>query len=108
MKTVIRLVLNDLRRDWKRPWTILLYAALPLAMATLMAAVFGGRGGSSAMPTIHVALLDQDKVVRAASPSGATATVDWDTSELVGRSVVLLVEDQSPTGGLAFDEVVTW
>jgi hypothetical protein len=59
-------------------------------------------------PGLRVALLDQDKVVRAASPSGATATVDWDTSELVGRSVVLLVEDQSPTGGLAFDEVVTW
>jgi hypothetical protein len=34
--------------------------------------------------------------------------IDWDTSALVGRQVVLLAEDQSPTGGLAFDEVVTW
>jgi hypothetical protein len=61
LNTVVRLVLNDLRRDWKRPWTIVLYAVLPLAMATLMAAVFGGGGGSLAMPTVHVAVLDQDK-----------------------------------------------
>jgi hypothetical protein len=57
---------------------------------------------------LRVALLDDGKPVRAASPSGAAATVEWDTSDLVGRPVVLLVEDQSPTGGLAFDEVVTW
>jgi hypothetical protein len=59
-------------------------------------------------PALRVALLDEDKVVRAAAPSGATATVDWDTSDLIGRPVVLLVEDRSTTGGLAFDEVVTW
>jgi hypothetical protein len=61
LKTVIWLVLNDLKRDWKRPWTIFLYAALPLVMAMLLAAVFGGKGGSSVMPAVHVALLDQDK-----------------------------------------------
>ena len=59
-------------------------------------------------PELRVAMLDQGKVVRAASPSGAVAAVDWDTSELVGRAVVLLVEDQSPAGGLAFDEVAIW
>jgi hypothetical protein len=59
-------------------------------------------------PGLRVALLDEGKVVRAASPSNATATVDWDTSDLVGRPVVLLVEDRSPTGGLVVDEVVTW
>jgi hypothetical protein len=59
-------------------------------------------------PGLRVALLDGGKVVRAASPSGAVVVVDWDTSDLIGRSVVLLVEDRSPTGGLAFDEVVTW
>jgi hypothetical protein len=57
---------------------------------------------------LRVVLLDQGKPVRTASPSGATEMVEWDTSELVGREVVLLVEDRSPTGGLAFDEVVTW
>jgi hypothetical protein len=34
--------------------------------------------------------------------------VYWNTSDLVGRSVVLLVEDQSPTGGLAVDEIVAY
>jgi hypothetical protein len=57
---------------------------------------------------LRVVLLDDGKPVRTTSPSGATATVDWDTSEIVGRSVVLLAEDKSPTGGLAFDEVVIW
>ena len=59
-------------------------------------------------PGLRVALLDQGKPVRAASPSGATATVNWDTSELVGRTVVVLVEDRSLTGGLAFDEIVVY
>jgi hypothetical protein len=59
-------------------------------------------------PALRVALLDEDKVVRTVFPSGAAAVVDWDTSDLVGRQVVLLVEDRSATGGLAFDEVVTW
>jgi hypothetical protein len=57
---------------------------------------------------LRVALFDEGKLVRAASPSGRTVVVEWDTSDLVGRSVMLLVEDQSPNGGLAFDEVVTW
>jgi ABC-2 family transporter protein len=59
LKTVFLLVLNDLKRDWRRPWTVVLYATLPLVMAGLIAAVFGGHGPSS-MPVIHVALLDQD------------------------------------------------
>jgi hypothetical protein len=59
-------------------------------------------------PGLRVALLDEGKAVRTASPSGAVAVIDWDTRDLVGRQVVLLAEDQSPTGGLAFDEVVTW
>ena len=59
-------------------------------------------------PALRVALLDDGKPVRAAAPSGAAAAVDWDTSELVGRSVVLLVEDQSPTSGLVVDDVVVY
>ena len=57
---------------------------------------------------LRVALFDEGKLVRAASPSGRTVVVEWDTSDLVGRSVMLVAEDKSPTGGLAFDEVVTW
>ena len=59
-------------------------------------------------PGLRVALFDEGKAVRVAAPSGAATTVEWDTRDLVGRSVVLLVEDLSPTAGLAFDEVVAW
>lgn len=61
MKTILRLLANDLKRDWKRPWSMLLLAAMPLVMSLLISAVFGGKGGSGPMPTVHVALLDQDK-----------------------------------------------
>jgi hypothetical protein len=58
----------------------------------------------SADPGLRVTLLDEEKAVREAAPSGATLTVDWDTSELIGHSVALLVEDKSATGGLVVDE----
>ena len=61
MKTVLRLLGNDLRRDWKRPWATLLLAAMPLVLSLLIASVFGGKGCSGPMPTIHVAILDQYK-----------------------------------------------
>ena len=59
-------------------------------------------------PALRVALLDRGKIVRTASPTGATTVVDWDTSDLIGRSVVLLIDDQSPTAGLAVDEIVAY
>ncbi len=52
---------NDLRRDLKRPWSMLLLAAMPLVLSLLIASIFGGKGGSGPMPTIQVAILDQDK-----------------------------------------------
>ena len=61
MNTILRLLLNDLKRDWKRPWAMLLLAMMPLALSVLIASVFGGHGGSGPMPTVHVAILDQDK-----------------------------------------------
>ena len=61
LKTILQLLLNDLRRDWKRPWATLLLAAMPLFLSILIASVFGGKGGSGPMPTVHVAILDQDK-----------------------------------------------
>ena len=61
MNTVFRLLLNDLKRDWKRPWSMLLFAALPLVLSILIASIFGGKGGAGPMPTVHVAVLDQDK-----------------------------------------------
>jgi hypothetical protein len=59
-------------------------------------------------PALRVALLDEGQTLRTASPAGATTVVDWNTSDLMGRSVVLLVEDESPTGGLAVDEIVAY
>jgi hypothetical protein len=61
LKTVLRLLRNDLKRDWKHPWSMLLLGAMPLVLSLLIASVFGGRGGSGPMPTVHVAILDQDK-----------------------------------------------
>jgi hypothetical protein len=61
LKIILRLLLSDLKRDWKRPWSMLLFAALPLGLSVLIVSVFGGRGGAGSAPTIHVALLDQDK-----------------------------------------------
>ncbi len=61
MNTILKLLLNDLRRDWKRPWSMLLLSALPLIMTVMIASVFGGGGRSGIMPVIQVAVLDQDK-----------------------------------------------
>ncbi len=60
MKTIASLILKDLKRDARRPWSMILFASLPLVMTALMAVIFGG-GGANAMPTIRVAVLDQDK-----------------------------------------------
>jgi hypothetical protein len=61
LKTLLLLVLKDLKRDLKRPWSLVLFAVLPVVMTALIAAVFGGRGGSATAPTIHVAVLDEDQ-----------------------------------------------
>jgi hypothetical protein len=61
LKTVLRLLRNDLKRDWKHPWSMLLLGAMPLVLSLLIASVFGGKGGSGPMPTVQVAILDQDK-----------------------------------------------
>ena len=61
MNAILRLLLNDLKRDWKRPWAMLLLALMPVALSLLIASVFGGKGKSGPMPTVHVAVLDQDR-----------------------------------------------
>ncbi len=61
MKTIWLLLLNDLKRDRKRPWAMLLLAGMPLALSVLIASVFGGGSGSGPMPTVDVAILDQDQ-----------------------------------------------
>jgi hypothetical protein len=61
LKTILRLLANDLKRDWKRPWAMLLLAMMPLVLSSLIASIFVGGGGKGPMPTVQVALLDQDK-----------------------------------------------
>lgn len=78
MKLILRLLFNDLKRDWKRPWSMLLFAALPLALSVLIVSVFGGRANTAPMPTVHVAVLDNDmdmlsSVLRSLSGQGDAA-----------------------------------
>jgi hypothetical protein len=78
LNTIFRLVLNDLKRDWKRPWATLLFASLPLVLSVLIGSIFGGRGSSGPMPTIRVAVLDEDKdllarMLRSLQPQGDNA-----------------------------------
>jgi hypothetical protein len=42
------------------------------------------------------------------SLSGVSAKVDWDASDLAGRSPILMVEDRSPTAGLVVHEIAAY
>jgi hypothetical protein len=59
-------------------------------------------------PRLRVLLLDGAGVSHQASPAGGTETVEWDVSRLLGGSATLVIEDGSPAGGLAVDEIVTF
>jgi hypothetical protein len=59
-------------------------------------------------PGLRVLLLDGAEVSHTATPSGGTETIDWDVSNLRGRSVTLVIDDRSPAGGLAVDEIVAF
>jgi hypothetical protein len=60
LRTLLSLVLKDFRRDFKRPWSILLFTSLPVIMTALIALVFGGRSDTAPVSAIHVAVLDPD------------------------------------------------
>lgn len=66
MSLVLSLIGKDLKRDMKRPGTLVLYAALPLIMTGLIAAVFGARTKSTPLPVVHVAVWDRDQDVASA------------------------------------------
>jgi hypothetical protein len=61
LKTLLLLVLKDLKRDLKHPWSLVLIAFLPVVMTGLIATIFGEHGGSTTVPTIRVAVLDEDR-----------------------------------------------
>ena len=55
---------------------------------------------------LRVLLLAGPEVVRTAMPSGSPELVEWDLAGLGGRSLSLVLEDRSATGGLAVDEIL--
>jgi hypothetical protein len=57
---------------------------------------------------LRVRLLDGAETARALTPQDGVTTIDWDVSDLRGHQVVLVLEDRSPTHGLAVDEVVLY
>jgi hypothetical protein len=57
---------------------------------------------------LRVALLDDATVVRTASPTGDASMVEWDVSDLAGRTLVLSIEDASPTNGMSVDEIALY
>jgi hypothetical protein len=59
-------------------------------------------------PGLRVLLLDGPEAVRTASPGGKPADVEWDVAALKGRAVTLVIDDRSPTGGLAVDEIISY
>lgn len=62
----------------------------------------------SADDRLRVVLLDDTTVVRSASPTGVATMIDWDVSELGGRTLVLSIEDASPTTELSVDEIALY
>jgi hypothetical protein len=57
-------------------------------------------------PGLQVSLREGDTVLATATPSGKPAWVEWNTSEWVGKTVVLLLQDDSGQGALVADEFV--
>jgi hypothetical protein len=55
-------------------------------------------------PGLQVSLRDEDTVLLAASPSGQPRWVEWNTSEWVGKTVTLVLQDDSGEGALVADE----
>jgi len=63
LKILLSLIAKDLKRDLKRPASLVLYAALPVLMTGLIAVAFGARKESTPLPVIHVAVWDRDQDV---------------------------------------------
>jgi hypothetical protein len=59
-------------------------------------------------PELRVSLREGERVAASATPSGVARLEEWNTSDLVGKTVELVIEDNSTQGALAVDEVVTY
>ncbi len=60
MKAVIAIALHHLKRTAKNPGLILLLLAIPVSIATIEYAAFGGTAASGKLPPIKVLFLDED------------------------------------------------
>jgi hypothetical protein len=59
-------------------------------------------------PDLRVLLLEGTGVSHTASPGGGIEIVEWDVGPAAGHTATLIIEDRSPRGGLAVDEVVAF
>ncbi len=58
---------------------------------------------------LSVSLMDGANAARVVNNgSGKATVVDWDVSDLIGHSVTLVVQDRSPSSGIAIDEIVAY
>jgi hypothetical protein len=57
---------------------------------------------------LRVYLRSGEAIVRSASPSGTTQDVEWNTEDLVGTTVELVLEDNSTVAGFAADGFVVY
>lgn len=61
MKLLGLLLQKDLRRAWRNPVPWLIHLVIPLCMAALLGAAFGGRSESELVGRIRFAVVDEDK-----------------------------------------------
>ena len=59
-------------------------------------------------PALRIRLLDGAETARSLTPQDGVRTIDWDVSDLRGHDVVLVLEDRSPSHGMAVDEIVLY
>ena len=55
-------------------------------------------------PGLQVSLREQDTILATATPSGQPRWVEWNTSEWVGKTVTLVLEDDSSGAAMVADE----
>jgi hypothetical protein len=55
---------------------------------------------------LQISLREGDTVFATATPSGKPRWVEWNTSEWVGKTVVLVLQDDSGQSALVADEFV--
>ena len=57
---------------------------------------------------LRIVLREGERILASASPSGSARLVEWNTSEWLGRTVEIVLEDDSVEGSLVADEFVVY